>query len=311
MSDSSPRPASSAFSLLLPVYHRDRPDQVTRAFRSTVQEQLLPPSEVVIVQDGRVGPELASALERLESSSPVPVTRLRLSHSVGLAQALQCGLSACSHDVIARMDADDVSLPHRFAVQLPLVDAGHDIVGSALVEFGDGMEESERVLRVPPTTHDEIVAAARLRSPFNHPTVVYRRTAVLEAGGYRELPLLEDYWLFTRMLDNGARAVNVPEPLVMYRVDAGAYQRRGGMRLLRSEVALQRRLHAEGFTSAGEQLRNIAVRGGYRITPTVIRRAAYRRRFTSQQEVPAGLDSLPTATTRHRHVRPLREREAQ
>lgn len=304
-------PPSSPFSLLLPVYHRDRPDQVVRAFRSTVQEQLLPPSEVVVVQDGRVGPHLASALERVESESPVPVTRLRLSHSVGLAQALQCGLSACRHDIVARMDADDVSLPHRFAVQLPLIDAGHDIVGSALVEFGDGIDEERRVLRVPPTTHEEIVSAARLRSPFNHPTVVYRRGAVLEAGGYRELPLLEDYWLFTRMLDNGARAVNVPEPLVMYRVDAGAYQRRGGMRLLRSELALQRRLHAEGFTSPGEMMRNVVVRGGYRLTPTVVRKAAYRHRFTSEEAAPAGLDALPTASRRSRHTRPAREREAQ
>jgi glycosyltransferase involved in cell wall biosynthesis len=273
---------STPFSLLLPVYRGDRADHLTRAFQSTVQEQLLRPSEVVVVQDGQIGPELASALERAESASPVPVRRLRLKHNVGLAQALQCGLSACSHEVVARMDADDISLPHRFAVQLPVIEAGVDLVGAGLREFGEA-QGTDSVLRVPPVDPADIAAQARLRSPFNHPTVVYRRSAVLQAGGYRELPLLEDYWLFTRMIGSGARVANLPEPLVLYRVDAGSYERRGGLRLLRSELALQRRLRDEGFTTTGEMARNVAVRGGYRVVPVALRRTLYRSRFTTVQ----------------------------
>ena len=290
---------STPFSLLLPVYRGDDPAHVERAFRSTVQEQLRPPAEVVIVQDGQITPGLASALERIESDSPVPVRRLRLTHNVGLAQALQCGLSACHYEVIARMDADDVSLPHRFAVQLPIIEAGADLVGSALVEFSDTEGSPDTgTLRVPPLLPREIAEAARLRSPFNHPTVVYRRSAVLEAGGYRELPLLEDYWLFTRMIDAGATVANVADPLVQYRVDSGAYQRRGGLRLLRSEVGLQRRLHAEGFTTTGQMARNLIVRGGYRVIPVGVRRSLYRRTFTTPSEGSPSLDSLPVTHRR-------------
>ncbi|HEY7718921.1 MAG TPA: glycosyltransferase [Pedococcus sp.] len=294
------------FSLLLPVYRGDDPGQVDRAFRSTVHDQLRRPDEVVVVQDGQVTPDLASALERLESSSPVPVRRLRLSHNVGLAQALQCGLSACSHEVIARMDADDISLPHRFAVQLPLIEAGADLVGSALREFrDDGADDpAQSVLRVPPLEPEEIAGAARLRSPFNHPTVVYRRSAVLEAGGYRDLPLLEDYWLFTRMIAGGARVANVPEPLVLYRVDSGSYQRRGGLRLLRSEVGLQRRLRREGFTTTGQMLRNLAVRGGYRVVPVRLRQGLYRRAFTEEAPATTSLDWLPVTDRPQRPERP-------
>ena len=289
---------STPFSLLLPVYRGDDPAHVERAFRSTVQEQLRPPAEVVIVQDGQITPGLASALERIESESPVPVRRLRLTHNVGLAQALQCGLSACRYEVIARMDADDVSLPHRFAVQLPVIEAGADLVGSALVEFSDTDPDGDGTLRVPPLEPDDIAAAARLRSPFNHPTVVYRRSAVLEAGGYRELPLLEDYWLFTRMIAGGASVANVADPLVQYRVDAGAYQRRGGIRLLRSEIALQRHLRAEGFTTSGQLVRNLLVRGGYRVIPVPVRRALYRRTFTTSTEEPPSLHNLPVTHRR-------------
>ncbi len=252
-----------------------------------------------MVQDGHVGPDLASALERLESGSPVPVRRLRLSHNVGLAQALQCGLAACRHDVIARMDADDISLPHRFLTQLPLVEAGADLVGAAVLEFEES-DPGPGVLRVPPLTAEEIAATARWRNPFNHPTVVYRREAVLAAGGYRELPLMEDYWVFTRMIDNGAVVVNVPDALVRYRVDSGAYQRKGGVRQLRSELRLQRRLRAEGFTTNGQLMRNVTVRGGYRLVPTSVRRRAYRRTFTVDAPVETTVN-LPVVPPWHRH----------
>ena len=115
-----------------------------------------------------------------------------------------------------------------------------------------------------------------MHDPFNHPTVVYRRTAVLAAGGYGDLPLMEDYALFARMLQNGARPVNVAEPLVYYRVGATSFKRRGGTDLLRSELRLQREFRRQGFTSSPEYVRNVLVRGGYRMIPWRFRRAVYR-----------------------------------
>jgi hypothetical protein len=115
-----------------------------------------------------------------------------------------------------------------------------------------------------------------MHDPFNHPTVVYRREAVLAAGGYGDLPLMEDYALFARMLAGGARPVNVAEPLVFYRVGEEAFRRRGGARLLRSELRLQREFLRRGFTSPPEYLRNVIVRGGYRLIPWWLRRAVYR-----------------------------------
>jgi len=292
---------STPFSLLLPVYRGDDPQHLETAFRSTVHEQLRRPTEVVVVQDGHIGPRLASVLERLESNSPVPVRRLRLSHNVGLAQALQCGLAACSYDVVARMDADDVSMPHRFLLQMPVIEDGADLVGAAILEFeGDGRTDAG-VLRVPPTDPDEISRTARWRNPFNHPTVVYRRAAVLSAGGYRELRYMEDYWVFTRMIANGAKIANLPDALVRYRIDAGAYERKGGVRQLRSELRLQRRLRSEGFTTASQGLRNSVVRGGYRLVPTALRRSAYRHTFTIAPTAAEARLDLPVTPVWHRH----------
>ncbi|GAA4753935.1 glycosyltransferase [Amnibacterium soli] len=266
---------TSAFSLLLPVYARDDPAQLERAFRSAVDEQTLRPTEALIVRDGPVGAALQAVLDELVASSPVPARVLALPENVGLADALTAGLAACAHDVVARMDADDVALPERFAKQLALLDTGYDLVGAGLYEFVD--DESVTIgVRTPPTGVEHIKRYARFHDPFNHPTVVYRRAAVQAAGGYVPVGLMEDYWLFARMLASGARAENIPEPLVKYRVGAGAYRRRGGVAQLRAELRLQRMMRRAGITSTGEMLRNVVVRGGYRLVPEGLRKVAYR-----------------------------------
>jgi glycosyltransferase involved in cell wall biosynthesis len=268
-------PSAVPFSLLMPVWQRDRPDHLRRAFESSVVEQQRRPDEVVLVQDGPVPAEVASCLDDLAATSPVPVRLVRLERNRGLGRALEVGLAACRHEVVARMDADDVSCPERFALQLPEIEAGADLVGSALLEIGSS-EQDVVGRRTPPTSTEMIVQAARLHDPINHPTVVYRRSAVAAAGGYEHVPLLEDYWLFARMIQGGARVVNRPEPLVLYRVGEGAYRRRGGLALLRAELHLQRLFVRSGFTTRAQFVRNVAIRCTYRLVPAWVRRPAYR-----------------------------------
>jgi GT2 family glycosyltransferase len=263
------------FSLLLSTYGGDDPGFLRAAFVSTVQEQTRRPDEVVLVQDGPVPDELAAEIARLVASSPVPVRHVVMEDNVGLGPALDRGLEACAHEIVARMDADDISRPDRFERQLPLAEAGADIVGSGLYEMGSSVDDVVG-RRTPPTDPEEIRRVIRFRDPFNHPTVVYRKSAVLGAGGYTDMALMEDYLLFTRMVEAGARPANIAEPLVYYRVGAGAYARRGGVELLRSELALQRRFRDLGITSRGEYLRNVVVRGGYRLVPESVRKVAYR-----------------------------------
>jgi GT2 family glycosyltransferase len=273
--DSAPQRPAEEFSLLLSTYRGDDPGFLRSAFVSTVQEQTRRPAEVVLVQDGPVPDELAEEIEHLVETSPVPVEHVVMGDNVGLGPALDRGLEVCSHEIVARMDADDISRPDRFEKQLPLLEAGADIVGSGLYEMGSSVTDVVG-RRTPPTDPAEIRRVIRFRDPFNHPTVVYRKSAVLGAGGYSDMALMEDYLLFTRMVDAGARPANIAEPLVYYRVGAGAYARRGGVELLRSELALQRRFRDLGITSRGEYLRNVVVRGGYRLVPESVRKVAYR-----------------------------------
>lgn len=282
-----PRPAADEpFSLLMSTYAGDDPRYLREAFASSTTAQTRPPAEVILVQDGPVPDPLADEIAILLATSEIPVKHLELTDNVGLGPALDAGLAAASYEIVARMDADDVSVPHRFERQLPLIEAGADIVGSGLLEFGSSITDVVG-RRTPPTDPDEIRRVIRFRDPFNHPTVVYRKAAVLAAGGYTDMALLEDYLLFTRMVEGGAVPANLAEPLVYYRVGAGAYARRGGTALLRSELSLQRRFRRLGITTRTEYLRNVAVRGGYRLVPEGVRKVAYRRLLANRSGAPS------------------------
>lgn len=273
--------------MLMSCYGGDDPDFLERAVRSVTDEQTLAPSEMVLVVDGPLPALLQGRVEQVVARSSVPVRLVRLPVNSGLGPALNAGLAACAHEIVARMDADDVSMPHRFAVQVPLVSDRFDLLGSAITEFVDDPEVS-RATRPVRTTESAIASGMRLRQSFNHPTVVFRASTVERVGGYQPLPSLEDYWLFARIVSSGARVGNVAEPLVAYRVGAGAYARRGGASLARSEWELQRRLRSIGFTTRSQFTRNVLVRVGYRIVPETVRRTAYRGLFTRSSRVGPG-----------------------
>lgn len=113
------------FSLLLPVYAGDKARYFAEAFTSAVALQTLKPDEVILVQDGPISVELDDALEDAIENAPVPVSRVLLERNLGLANALTVGLTHCTHDIVARMDADDIAMPNRFEVQIPrLVEVG-------------------------------------------------------------------------------------------------------------------------------------------------------------------------------------------
>lgn len=262
------------FSVLMCVYRGDDPEHLREALDSVTVEQTRRPAQVVLVQDGPVPTPLDEAIQGLVAGAVVPVELVRLPVNRGLGVALTAGLARCAHDVVARMDADDIALPERFAVQLPVIEQGADVVGSGMLEIGRGRDDVVG-RRVPPLTPERIVESSRMAQPFNHPTVVYRRSAVEAAGGYQDFKQMEDYLLFARMIQGGARVANVADPLLCYRVGEGAYARRGGWSMLRTELALQRRFLRMGFTTPVQCVRNVLVRGVYRLVPEQLRRVAY------------------------------------
>lgn len=264
------------FSLLLPVYAGDTPAFLRLAFESSVDDQVVRPAEAVIVQDGPVPAPLEAELARIERDSPIPVRIVRLAENRGLTVALNAGLDACGYPVVARMDADDVSDPQRFRKQLAVMNEGADLVGTGMVEF-ESDPAIVAAVRVPPTGADRIREHARTHNPFNHPTMMYRVSALDAVGRYQPLGKMEDYWLGVRLIASGARVENIAEPLVRYRVGAGAFARRGGWQEAKTEWRLQREMLRIGFITRTQYVRNVVVKGVYRLMPASLKRVLFRR----------------------------------
>jgi len=275
--------AMPEFSLLLPFYAGDDPELLTRALQSSTTEQTLQPSEVVLVQDGPVGDTLARAAQSFANDAPMPVRLVILETNGGLAAALRAGLEQCSFDTVARMDADDISLPERFARQLPLIAEGFELVGAGMLEY----EHDPSVLigsRIPPQDHEDIVKHVTYHNPFNHPTMVYSKAAVQRAGGYQPFGPTEDYWLVARCIAAGLRMRNVIDPLVLYRVSPSMYGRRGGWSMYSYEMRLQRFLLKNRLTTVPRYAFNLIAKFVFRLAPNSLRRAITRRAFILQNQ---------------------------
>ena len=264
-------------SVLISTYRGDDPENLDAAIASVVN-QTHEPDEVVLVEDGPLTNESTAIVRKWLDARPDIFERHALETNRGLGEALQFGVEQCSNDLVARMDADDLSVLTRLETQLAFLAENPevDVVGGYVVEF-EGDPESPHAVREVPTDHDNIARHARTRSPMNHVTTMFRREAVLSAGNYRPTDPLEDYDLWVRLLLDGATFANVPEVLVKVRAGPEMYRRRGGWRYARRELAIQAQFLRWGFIGIDTFLTNSVVRLGVRILPNAVRGQLYSK----------------------------------
>ncbi|PZU46014.1 MAG: amylovoran biosynthesis protein AmsE [Sphingomonas sp.] len=262
------------FSVLMSVYSKENSSNFRTSLES-VYSQSLKPSEVIVVEDGPIGEDLIEVINEYSSMYDNFVV-VKLAINGGLGKALNAGLARCSHEIVARMDSDDICVPHRFEKQVGLLSANHSLslVGSAVAEFVDDPVRLEKVRRVP-LSHEQIVRRFSTLCPVNHPSVVYRRSAVMACGGYAEEFVQEDYHLWAKMLSAGSRFQNLDEHLVLMRTGQGLHNRRGGWRYAVSEMKLQLEFYRLGLVSAPRLLFNASSRTVVRIMPANVRKQVY------------------------------------
>ena len=198
-------PDKPLISVLMPVYNAGR--YVADAIGS-ILAQTYPHFELIIADDGST--DGSTDIIREYAARDARIRPLFLKHS-GVARTLNTGLSSVRGDLIARMDADDVALPHRFAVQWEWMRrTGVDICGSCVKKFGE-----EDRLTWYPETHTAICHEMLFRVGLLHPTVLMR-AAILKTHSYDEQAKLEDHEIFTRLAPL-YRMGNVPQVLLKHR----------------------------------------------------------------------------------------------
>jgi len=236
------------YSVLMTIYKKDNPDYFKLALDSMI-EQTIEPDEIVLVKDGPITEELQKIINGAKKLYK-QIVEVNLEKNVGLGLALNEGLKLCKNELIARMDSDDISEPKRCEEQLKLFDKDNtlDIVGCPVKEFVDNKDNVVGYRNVP-ITNEEIHKYAKRRDPFNHPTVMYRKSKVLKVGGYGDYRKNQDTDLWIKMLNDGCKGANVDEYLFNFRFDDNTYRKRKSWVNTKLLIKIRWNGHKIGFSS--------------------------------------------------------------
>lgn len=268
------------FSVLMSLYIKERPEYLRQSLDS-IFSQTLKADEVVLMEDGPITTELKSVVKEYQNKyQELKVVSLPVNG--GLGKALNEGLKYCSHNLIARMDTDDVAKPDRFKIQVDFMNKHPEIdcCSSWIEEFVDSTDNVVLIKKIP-ECNEEIYKFGKSRCPVNHPAVIYRKKSVISCGGYGPFP--EDYYLWGRMLKAGCVFHNLQESLVYFRFSEDVFKRRGGWKYNKSIIKLQKELYKLSYTSGFQYIRNVFIRSIVALIPNWMRSWFYKKFLRSSK----------------------------
>lgn len=269
------------YSVLMSLYKNEKVEYLDKSIMSMLSQTVVP-DEIVIVKDGPLTKELEDTLNNYLNSYPNLFKIIPSKENLGLGLALNLGLCNCKNELVARMDTDDISLPTRCEKQLKKFNENKNlgIVGTMIDEFSK--DESNIVSsRKVPITYDEIYKFSKRRSPFNHPTVMYKKSLVLEVGGYKDFKKCQDFNLFGRMLQNGIKAENIPESLLLFRAGDNFIEKRGNWLSTKSYIKSSYDLYKNKYINILDFLYIFFGQLTIFMVPTSIRKIIYKKLLRS------------------------------
>lgn len=238
------------YSVLMSLYKKEYPEYLRLALDSMIR-QTVKPDEIVLVEDGPLTEALYAVVDEYTSNHPGLFHIVVNQQNLGLGLALNEGLKVCRNELVARMDTDDISKPKRCENQLRFFDNHPNvtILGGQIEEFITSTDEIVGK-RVVPQTDAALKAYIKKRCPFNHMTVMFKKSDILRVGSYQDWFWNEDYYLWIRLALQEFVFANLPDTLVYVRTGADMYQRRGGIKYFKSEAGIQKLMlqrHMIGF----------------------------------------------------------------
>ena len=268
------------FSVLMSVYANDNATYLCEALESIYDKQTRKPDQIVVVFDGPLTPELYHVLEDFKCGKEGVVFYFPQEVNKGLGEALRIGSEYCTGDYIFRMDSDDISHPRRFEKQVAYVEEHPeiDVLGTDISEFRISIDEDMRV-RSCPMDHNDIVKMGKSRNPMNHVTACIKKTALKSCGGYETLLLLEDYFLWLKMIVAGCQLANMHESLVFVRIGNGFYSKRGSKLRINGWRFLQRYMLEHNMITRYEARKNMLYIKGFTHCPGWFRKLLYAKIF--------------------------------
>lgn len=265
------------FSVLISTYYKDSSVCLSKALNSIVNQSLLP-NEIVIVIDGEIKEENKVVIENFQKAYSSSVKPIYLPQNLGLGNALNAGLQQCNYDLVARIDADDECFYNRFEKQIQFFENNPSvsIVGSYLQEFHETPNDYGAVKKAPLGINN-IKKYAKYRNPLNHPSVMFKKSDIEAIGGYKEINLFEDYYLWLRALKAGFLIDNIPECLVHFKVGNDLIGRRHGWTYLKKELNFLRICQEQNLISLKSYYFQLLFRLPLRILPKWLLHSIYKK----------------------------------
>lgn len=238
-----------SYSVLMSVYKKDDPSFLIAAIESMLKQTVLC-EQFIIVEDGPLPESLQYVIDGYASKQPELFSVVKLSENMGLGRALDKGLEVCRNDLVARMDADDISLPSRCEKLLDLF-AKNPKLGLAGTNIDEFYDDPQNVVssRKVPCDYESICKFMRRRSPFNHPSVMFKKSEVVRCGGYGKMKRKQDFDLFARMLNMDCLALNIDESLLLFRSNKDNYKRRRSWEYCKSYIDVALVNYKRGYCS--------------------------------------------------------------
>lgn len=253
------------FSVLMSVYRKEEVEHLNLCLKS-LADQTLQADEVVLVKDGKLTEELDTEIDKWLDVLPIKI--IAYEKNMGLGYALQKGLNACSHELVARMDADDIAYSYRFEKQIAEFENDNNLVllGGQIEEFIEDPNIISGIRSVPENTED-IIKFLKSRNAFSHMTVMFKKAEVLSVGGYKDFTGFEDYYLWIRLAQADFEMRNLPDVLVKVRVGNDMVGRRIGFKYALVEKRFFKKLYKMKFLSYKEYVKIVIVRVPLRLIP--------------------------------------------
>ena len=265
------------YSVLMSVYHKEKPEYLKQAIES-IQAQTLSTNDFVLVCDGQLNEPLDSVIAVKQQEMGESLHVVRLAKNGGLGNALNEGIEHCKNELVARMDSDDIAYPDRCEKQIAVFNTHPEVsICSGIVEEFTSDPYTIDAKRVPPETNAEIVEFAKKRNPFNHPCVMYKKSAVEAVDSYQDFYLLEDYYLWLRLLMAGYQGYNIQEPLLHMRAGSDMYLRRAGWKYAKTQAKLFKFMKQQGFIGNGQYIKSCVIRSGSALAPNWLRKFMFER----------------------------------
>ncbi len=251
-------------SVIMPVHNKVETDQFLSALES-IRAQTKPASELIVVIDGPVELELQNTINKVVDERLV--NSVQLPKNVGAGHARHNGICLAKHDVIMLMDSDDISDERRIEKQLvAILNGSADVVGGYIEEFNQSIGDLKRVRKVPLRDFD-IRRVGKWRFPVNHVTLMFSKQTYLNSGGYANIPFVEDYDFFHRLVTSGATFLNIDDVLVHVRTGPDQIKRRRGLGYLKYEIALFWRMKKSQYITVWHFVTSILIRFVIRSLP--------------------------------------------